>query len=396
MDRKTWALAMIGFCALLSLCATQPLLPLFQRAFQASTFGVGLAAASGSPLEPNPGGPVYKVGMTLRKLVPSGDFPWRGSKEQALRVTIWYPATADASEVNIRVPSAAPMWEAGRAAVDAASATTARGFPLVVMSHGMGGAAVQLAWLGTALARRGFVAAAVNHPGNSVEDVNTFEGFILRWERARDLRAVIDGVLADKTIGNLIDARRIGAAGFSLGGFTVIEIAGGRTDMAGFLRYCAGHEDACAPPPEYHDLNQQVEARTRKDARFRAALERAGDSYRDERVRAIFAIAPPLGHSFARASLAAIAIPVQIVVGHGDQVAPAVGNAAYLADHIKGARLDVLPGAVGHFVFLDLPTPQAKSALPGLAVDPPGVDRAAIHDRVAGMAVEFFAKALQQ
>ena len=342
------------------------------------------------------GGAAYKVGMTLRKFTPSGDFHWRGSKEHALRVTVWYPAGADANEVAMAVPPAAPMWEAGRVAVDAAPAAADRGFPLVVMSHGTGGAAIQLAWLGTALARRGFVAAAVNHPGNSVEDVNTLAGFILRWERARDLRAVIDGMLADKTMSKIVDAKRIGAAGFSLGGFTMMEIAGGRTDLAAFMRYCADHREACAPPPDFPNLNEQVEAKARTDVQFRALLQRAGDSYRDERVRAIFAIAPALGHSFVPASLASIAIPVRIVVGHGDQAAPAEGNASYFAKTIKGARLDILPGGVGHFVFLDLPTPKAKSELPLLAVDPPGVDRAAIHERVAGMAVEFFAEALRQ
>lgn len=353
-------------------------------------------SASGTATAQGTGGAAYKVGMTLRKFTPSGDFHWRGSKEHTLRVTIWYPAAAGANEVAMAVPPAAPMWDAGRVAVDAAPAAADRGFPLVVMSHGTGGAAIQLAWLGVALARRGFVTAAVNHPGNSVEDVSTLEGFILRWERARDLRAVIDGMLADKTMSKIVDARRIGAAGFSLGGFTMMEIAGGRTDMTEFLRYCADHKEACAPPSEFPNLNEQVKAKARTDAQVRASLQRAGDSYRDERVRAIFAIAPALGHSFAPASLASIAIPVRIVVGHGDQAAPAEGNASYFADSIKGARLDILPGSVGHYVFLDLPTPKAKKELPHLAVDPPGVDRAAIHERVAGMAVEFFAETLKQ
>jgi predicted dienelactone hydrolase len=69
-------------------------------------------------------------------------------------------------------------------------------------------------------------------------------------------------------------------------------------------------------------------------------------------VRAIFVIAPALGHWFAPASLASIAIPVRIVLGHGDQDAPAEGNASCFAESIKGARLDILSGGVGHYVFL--------------------------------------------
>jgi predicted MFS family arabinose efflux permease len=46
MDRKTWAVGMTGFCAFLALYATQPLLPLFQRVFQASKLGVSLTVSA--------------------------------------------------------------------------------------------------------------------------------------------------------------------------------------------------------------------------------------------------------------------------------------------------------------------------------------------------------------
>ena len=46
IDRKTWAVGMTGFCAFLALYATQPLLPLFQRVFQASKLGVSLTVSA--------------------------------------------------------------------------------------------------------------------------------------------------------------------------------------------------------------------------------------------------------------------------------------------------------------------------------------------------------------
>jgi predicted MFS family arabinose efflux permease len=46
MDRKTWAVGMTGFCAFLSLYATQPLLPLFQKLFQASKLEVSLTVSA--------------------------------------------------------------------------------------------------------------------------------------------------------------------------------------------------------------------------------------------------------------------------------------------------------------------------------------------------------------
>jgi len=43
--------------------------------------------------------------------------------------------------------------------------------------------------------------------------------------------------MKDSTFGTRIDGSRIGAAGFSLGGYTMIEIAGGITDPAAFMDF---------------------------------------------------------------------------------------------------------------------------------------------------------------
>jgi predicted dienelactone hydrolase len=107
--------------------------------------------------------------------------PWKPSQRT---VTVWYPAESGAEEIEIVSPPKKSLWIADRAAPGAARLSPLQRYPLVVLSHGLGGSAAQLAWLGAALARRGFVAAAVNHPGNSVENANTPEGFALRWERA--------------------------------------------------------------------------------------------------------------------------------------------------------------------------------------------------------------------
>ena len=77
-----------------------------------------------------------------------------------------------------------------------------------------------IAWLGRALASKGYIAAAVNHPGNNALEEYTAEGFLIWWERARDLTSVIDMLVGDSQFGRLIDRSRIGAAGFSLGGYT--------------------------------------------------------------------------------------------------------------------------------------------------------------------------------
>ena len=94
-----------------------------------------------------------------------------------------------------------------------------------------------MAWFGCTLAANGYIAVAVNHPGNNGAEGYTVLGFSTWWERARDLSTVIDAMLADPAFGSRIDARRIGAAGFSLCGYTVIEIAGGITVPADFTAF---------------------------------------------------------------------------------------------------------------------------------------------------------------
>ena len=136
----------------------------------------------------------FKVGVATRTFVPAEPYEWRGDAKHALATMIWYPADPGADEKPQQLgPPGNPLFDLGRAAADAALAPTPAEFPLIVLSHGTGGVAGNLTWLGTALARAGYVAVAVNHPGNNWIDGYTVAGFTLWWERARDLSAVIDG-----------------------------------------------------------------------------------------------------------------------------------------------------------------------------------------------------------
>jgi predicted dienelactone hydrolase len=250
-----------------------------------------------------------------------------------------------------------------------------------------------MAWLGEALAAHGYIAAAVNHPGNTGAEAYTVEGFSIWWERARDLSEVISGMLADAEFGPRIDPGRIGAAGFSLGGYTMIEIAGGITDARGFVRYCdsASADGICTSPPEFPSLTQDFRELIQKRPEV---LEHSGDSYRDARVRSVFAMAPALGPAFPASGLKKISIPVEIVAGESDQSVPIASSARYFAANIPGAKLHIFPGNVGHYVFLDSCTGAGGKSLATICVDGNGVDRRAIHAKTVDLALEFFRSTL--
>ena len=186
--------------------------------------------------------------------------------------------------------------------------------------------------------------------------------------------------------------RATGAAGFSLGGYTAIELAGGITSRAKFDDVCRALADqtSCKAPPEFSDLLPKAQTLAETDPHFARALRGDGASYRDARMRAIFAMAPSLGPAVTADSLGKIKIPTVIVAGEADSVVPVDANAKYYAGKIPHAELTIFPGGVDHYTFLDVCTAEGRSALPALCVDRPGVDRAAIHDAVANLAAKFF------
>jgi predicted dienelactone hydrolase len=338
--------------------------------------------------------PPLKVGVTQRSFVPTRSYVWRGAKTHALATTIWYPADPSSLEQPQSIgPPDVPLIDAGRAAPDAPAA---RGrYPLVVLSHGTGGSALTLGWLGTALASHGYVVAGVNHPGNNALEPYTVAGFSLWWERATDLSEVIDGMLADSEVRSHIDPQRIGAAGFSLGGYTMIEIAGGVSERSAFQEFCRSPkaDGLCKSPPEFPELLEhfnRLDELAKDDPEIAESLHREKISHRDPRVRAVFAIAPALGPAFPPATLKGIAIPVQIVAGSADDNVPIASSARYFASQIRGSQLHVFEGPVRHYEFLGTCTDLGKQRLPQLCTDDPKVNRASVERETAAMAVRFF------
>jgi predicted dienelactone hydrolase len=344
---------------------------------------------------------LFHVGVTDRAFL-KGDvqYDWRGAKTHALLTTIWYPADPSTKEIEQWVGEAEhPFASEGKAGRDAKIAIRPAKFPLILLSHGTGGSALMMAWLATVLAAHGYIAAAVNHPGDNTLEPYTIQGFTLGWERAVDLSKVLDGLLADPEFGSHIDAKRVGAAGFSLGGYTVVELAGGigKIDVEAIQARCGSTHptDAlCASPLEFPDLVPKAIQLSDTDPHYVAALNKSDESHRDPRVRAVFAMAPAVAEWFSPESLSRISIPIEIVAGASDPVAPPAINARYLAAHIPHARLTIYPGGVAHYTFLDTCTEGGKKQSPDFCVDRPGVNRDAIHAQAALQGVSFFDKHL--
>jgi len=331
--------------------------------------------------------------MVTRDYVDESRRNWAGTGPRPLRTAIWYPVDEVRDRETIfDSPEGERLFVPVEVAAGAAVSQGSRTYPLIVMSHGTGGSAAMMLWLGRYLAIHGYIAAAVNHHGNtSSEKELAPQGFLLYWERAADLQRVIDGVLSDPLTGNRIDADRIGAAGFSLGGYTVMAAAGARFSQAEFDRFCTSpaRDFTCGPQDEFPEAPERFARLKASDPVVRDSLRQSGRSYRDTRIKAVFAIAPALGGGFTERSMREVRVPVEIVVGAADAIAPPDTNARRFALLIKHARLTTLPGGIGNYTFLHECTPRGQALLP-ICRDATGVDRAAVHATVADMALRFF------
>ena len=136
-------------------------------------------------------------------------------------IGIWYPARGAPSLQRLGIWEQHPVADAE---------PVGHGLPLVVVSHGTGGSFAGHLDTAAVLASHGFVVAAVTHPGDNWQDQSRTLDI---QNRPRELIALLDFMLGGWRSHAVIDPGRVGAFGFSAGGFTVLAAAGGRPDWHG-------------------------------------------------------------------------------------------------------------------------------------------------------------------
>lgn len=257
--------------------------------------------------------------------------------------------------------------------------------PLVVLSHGNWGTRYSQGWLALKLVDAGYVVLSTSHPG-TVGDDQTAAGRYRLWDRSRDVSFALDQVLKDPKWAAIIDETRIGFVGHSFGGWTGVSLAGGRYDPARQRSSC---ERSTKKDP-YCDG-------TLKDDIAGIPAADAGESFKDGRLRAFYIMASGPGQGFSPDSLKAINLPFVVDTAQFDEVLHPQANSNALAKQISGAREIVRP--VGHFAYVPECRPivgKVLMAIAGIPIcdDAAGVDRAAVHEAIAGDVIRFFGKVL--
>ena len=326
------------------------------------------------------------VGRLHRSYADSTRTDWDGRAPRPLDTTIWYLAAAGSREVAWEIG----IFRFGHGAPDAPFADAVRR-PIVLLSHGTGGSAAQLSWLAERLVTAGFVVAAVNHHGNTATEPRyRAQGFVLPWERARDLSVLLDCIADDPTVGSHVDTSRVGAAGFSLGGYTALAMAGARLTFSDWQRKRAAEPNApwSTLPPEAPFTLADVDSLAGLDAPFRASVARSEHPTRDVRVQAVFAIAPALVPVLDVGSLQSIRVPVRVVLGAEDTQVPPEPTGEVLRRLVPEASIELISG-VAHYTFLANCTWRGRVFSPALCRDG-RAKRADLHAAVASDAASFF------
>lgn len=247
--------------------------------------------------------------------------------------------------------------------------------PLVLLSHGSGGNMDTISWLSSGLALKGVMVLAVNHPGSTSGDSSPRRSLRLD-ERALDLSAALDELLADPAFADYIDTSRIAATGFSLGGATALNLAGLRFDAGRYNEYCQGLGKS---QPDCTFFSKGGLDLARLPAGFSKGAE-------DSRISTAIAVDPGFTYGVDEQSLAEVTDPVLLInIGQENlwkaaNVGPEGSN---LSSKLEDASYSIVkPGH--HFTFLAECKPEGAAVLAAekddpVCDDPEGTDRAQIH-----------------
>ena len=324
--------------------------------------------------------PVSAGGVGFSRIV-TGD-PMGGE----MRVSLWYPANQVSGSVRV----GSFTFQATR---DAEPAKGLRG--LVVISHGTGGSDLGHRNIALALANAGFIVAALMHPRDNYEDSRGVGRRIVMEGRPRQITATVDALLSIPKWRERIDIERIGAFGFSLGGYTVLAVLGARPDLSNIVDHCV-----TTPADPFCDIGGNLAESTRRAIEL--DYQEAPRDVFDPRFCAA-SIADPVAVPFSDEALASIkARHIQIWRPEEQNLLLAEAHASRVVQQLntrpqaEATEEIVVPGAQ-HYSFL-APFPQRlRATLPHeLTRDSLEFSRVEFQERFASEVAEFLSISLSQ
>ncbi|MEZ8306295.1 alpha/beta hydrolase family protein [Vibrio splendidus] len=298
-----------------------------------------------------------------------------------LNTAIWYP-TQDVSDTTLIGDNPAFIGTQVIKDAEIQSGT----FPVLLLSHGYRGNWRNQNWLATELASRGYIVAATDHPGTTSFDQSPKQA-AKWWERPRDITRTIDYLLSKVQWKQAVNANNIAAIGHSLGGWTVMQLAGAKIDRATFEAECLIY-----PNPRTCGLSDELGLSQVQPS------EPSNKDLSDPRIQRIVSLDLGLARSFSLQSLNDITVPTLILaagIDIGDL--PQALESGYIAEHmpLNLRRYKVYESAT-HFSFIQTCKPGAvpmlEEEVPGdgiICKDGVGTSRDQLHQLILNDIISF-------
>jgi predicted dienelactone hydrolase len=201
--------------------------------------------------------------------------------------------------------------------------------PLIVISHGLASDSHTFAYLAEHLASYGFAVAALEHPGTSARSIERFFAGLDQiregddWvNRPLDVKYLLDTlqqkVESDPVWRGTINVQQVGVLGQSLGGYTALAVGGASLNIGNLRQVC--------PLPSSNKVVFNLALLFQC-----GALSLPNRSYilRDDRVKAILPINSIGGTILGKQGFSQLRIPVLMVAGGDDVIAPSPAEQIY-------------------------------------------------------------------
>lgn len=298
----------------------------------------------------------------LRKAEQQGPYTWRKSS-----VTIASPERDRSFPVDIYLPQRSPQPA-----------------PVIIISHGLGSDRISFEYLAKHLASYGFAVAVPEHPGSNAQQVqNLVSGrakevaepaeFINRPLDVKDLLDYLSNLaVTNSAYRGQLDLQRVGIIGQSFGGYTALTLAGAEINFGQLDKDCKAENESW-------NISLLLQCRARE-------LDRQQYNFSDPRVKAAIAINPIISSILGETNLSKIQIPVMVIAGSADTVAPAWLEQIQPFTWLTSAsKYLVLMNNATHFSTID-ESPQSVFQLPRAAIGP---EPALARRYLSGLSVAF-------
>ncbi|AGY59326.1 alpha/beta hydrolase [Gloeobacter kilaueensis] len=199
---------------------------------------------------------------------------------------------------------------------------TARPAPLIVISHGVASDRRTFGWLAQHLASWGFAVAALDHPGSDKKRAaELFSGvsgsggpgeFIARPQYISALLDKLERLSrTDPAWQGRLNASQSGIVGHSMGGYTALTVGGATIDYDTVHSVCDNRDR----------LVELVNSALLLECGTLLLPATAPTEFRDERIKAVFAINPIGAAVFGRPGMGRVAVPTLMVSANKDAFA---------------------------------------------------------------------------